>query len=184
MPQTAVRTNETVTSQAWDGFSGKLFTVCVALIVSLAAAELVEVNRFLRTAIQGRAFWYYLVVLLVVLGLLLGATLKRNGESQRTGLIRRLLTGIILGFLASVIAISATPLLVNGRPSPVISAWKDPLHLAAAAFLGLGWVYGALAQLTVYFIHRGRYRYIGILILACAVIRLVEMLPIARFLQR
>jgi hypothetical protein len=184
VPQTAVPTNETTTARAWDGFSGKLFTVCVALIVSLAAAELVEVNRFLRTVVQGRAFWYYLLVLLVVLGLLLGGTVKKGAESERESLIKLLSVGIVFGFLGSVIAISATPLLVGGSLSPTISAWKDPLHLAAAAFLGLGWVYGALAELTVYFIHRGRYWYIGILMLACAVIRLVEMLPLARFLQR
>jgi hypothetical protein len=184
MTQNAVPRNEVMTAQAWDGFSGKLFTVCAALIVSLAAAELVEVNRFLRTVVQGRAFWYYLLVLLVVLGFLLGATLRKGVESQRESLIKLLSVGIVFGFLGSIIAISATPLLVGASLSPTISAWKDPLHLAAAAFLGLGWVYGAVAALTVYFIHRGRYRYIGILMLACAVIRLVEMLPLARFFQR
>ena len=184
MPQTAAPTNQTMTAGAWSGFSRNLYTVCVALIVSLAAAELVEVNRFLRTVIQGRAFWYYLLVLLVVLGLLLGVTLKRSTERQRTSLIKLLPTGIIFGFLGSVIAISATPFLVSGSLSPAISAWKGPLHLAAAAFLGLGWFYGALAQLTVYFMHRGRYRHIGILVLACVVIRLIEMLPLARLLQR
>jgi hypothetical protein len=101
MPQTAVPTNETMTTQAWDGFSGRLFTVCAALIVSLAAAELVEVNRFLRTEVQGRAFWYYLLVLLVVLGLLLGATLKKGAESQTENLIKLLPVGIVLGFLAA-----------------------------------------------------------------------------------
>jgi hypothetical protein len=184
MPQTAAPTNGTITVPAWDGSSRKLFTVCVALIVSLAAAELVEVNRFLRTVVQGRAFWYYLVVLLVVLGVLLGATLKKGGESQREGLIKLLSMGVVFGFLGSLIAISTTPLLAGGSLSPAISAWKDPLHLAAAAFLGLGWVYGALAELTVYLIHRGRYRYIGILMLVCVVIRLVGMLPLARLLQR
>jgi hypothetical protein len=167
-----------------NGFSVKLSTVCVALTISLAAAELVEVNRFLRTVVQGRAFWYYLLVLLVVLGLFLGTTLKKDAESQKEGLIKLLSMGIVFGFLGSVIAISATPLLVGGSLSPTVSAWKDPLHLAAAAFLGLGWVYGALAELTVYFIYRGRYRYIGITMLVCLVIRLVGMLPLARLIQR
>lgn len=81
MTQTVARTNE-ATTQAWDVFSGKLATICVALAVSLAAAELVEVNQFLRTVVQGRAFWYYLLVLLAVLGLLLGATLKKGAESN------------------------------------------------------------------------------------------------------
>jgi hypothetical protein len=184
MSQTAVPTNETMTAEAPEALAGKLFTVCIALTVSFAAAELVEVNRFLRTVLQGRAFWYYLLLLLVVLGLLLGATLKTGAESQKEGLIKLLSVGIVFGFLGSVIAISATPLLVGGNLSPTISAWKDPLHLAAATFLGLGWVYGALAELTAYFIRRGRYRYIGILMLACAVIRLVEVLPLARFLRR
>src|SRR6266849_7932224 len=65
--QTLLPTNETMTTQAWDGFFGKLLTICIALTVSLLAAELVQVNRFLRTVIQGRAFWYYLLVLLVAL---------------------------------------------------------------------------------------------------------------------
>ncbi len=184
MPQTAVPTNEIMTTQAWGGFSGKLFTVCVALTVSLAAAELVEVNRFLRTVVQGRAFWYYLLVLLVVLGLLLGATLKKGAESQTESLIKLLSVGLVFGFLGSVIAISATPLLVGGSLSPTINAWKDPLHLASAAFVGLGWFYGGLAELTIYFIDRGRYRHIGSLVLTCVAIRLVEMLPLARLIRR
>ena len=181
--QTLLPTNETMTTQAWDGFFGKLLRICIALTVSLLAAELVQVNRFLRTVIQGRAFWYYLLVLLVALGLLLGATLKKGAESQTESLIKLLAVGILFGFLGSVIAISATPLLVSRSLSPTISAWKDPSHLIAAAFVALGWVYGALAQLTVYFIHRGRYRHIGILMLACAAIRLLEMLPIGRLIQ-
>jgi hypothetical protein len=102
-------------------------------------------------------------------------TEAKSGQSKAVG--------IVFGFLGSVIAISATPLLVGGTLSPTISAWKDPLHLTAAAFLGLGWVYGALAELTIYFILRGRYRNIGILVLACVAIRLVEMLPLGRFIQ-
>jgi hypothetical protein len=175
---TAPPANETLTTQVWDGYSEKLFTVCVSLIVSVAAAELVEVNRFLRTVVQGRAFWYYLIALLMVLGLLLSTTLKKKGaESQTESLIKLLPVGIVFGFLGSVIALSAIPLLRGSSLSPTISAWKEPLRLAFAAFLGLGWFYGALAGLTIYFIRRGRYWYIGILMLTCVVIRIVEMLP-------
>lgn len=91
--------------------------------------------------------------------------------------------GIVFGFLGSLIAISTAPLLVGGSLAPAINAWKNPLYLAAVAILCLGWVYGALAELTIYLIHRGRYRHIGILMLACVVIRLVGMLPLARVLQ-
>lgn len=120
----------------------------------------------------------------MVLGLLLGATLKKSAESQTESFIKLLSIGSVFGFLGSVIAISATPLLVGSSLSPTISAWKDPLHLVSAAFVGLGWFYGAVAELTIYFIHRGRYRDIGILALACVAIRLVEMLPLARLIQR
>jgi len=181
---TAPPANEILTTQVWDGYSEKLFTVCVSLMVSVAAAELVEANRFLRT-VQGRAFWYYLIALLTVLGLLLSTTLKKkSAESQTESLIKLLPVGIVFGFLGSVIALSAIPLLRGSSPSPTISAWKEPLRLAFAAFLGLGWFYGALAELTIYFIRRDRYWYIGILMLTCVVIRIVEMLPLARFLQR
>lgn len=181
MPETTIP--EITATQTRDWFSRELFTVCAALAVSLAAAELVEVNRFLRTVVQGRAFWCYLLVLLTILGLLLAVSLRRSTESQSENLAKLLLTGIVLGFLGSVIAVSATPLLADGSLSPTINAWKHPLYLASAALLGFGWFYGALAELTVYFIHRGRYLRIGMLLLACAAIRLIEMLPLARLTQ-
>lgn len=184
MPYTAAPADKTVTTLTRNWFSGKLLTVCAALGVSLAAAELVEVNRFLRSVVQGRAFWYYVLVLLVVLGLLLGATVKRGAASQAESLIKLLPVGIVFGFLAGLIAISATPLLVHGSLSPSISAWRHPLYLGYAVFLGLGWFYGALAELAIFFIQRGRYRHIALLMLACAAIRLVEMLPLARLIHR
>jgi hypothetical protein len=184
MPQSLVSRNETTVNDASNGFSGRPFTICMALTVSLVAAELLEVNRFLRSVIQGRSFWYYLVVLLVALGLMLAATMTKGAESQKEGLIKLLVLGILFGFLSSVIAISGTPLLAGDGLSPTITAWKDPLHLIAAGFLGLGWVYGALVELTVYFLHRGRYRHIGILVLACAAIGILERVPITRWIQR
>ena len=128
MLHTAPPANEPLTTQVWDGYSERLFTVCVSLMVSVAAAELVEVNRFLRT-VQGRAFWYYFIAVLMVLGLLLSTTLKKKGaESQTERLIKLLAVGIVFGFLGSVIALSAIPLLRGSNPSPTISAWKEPLR--------------------------------------------------------
>ncbi len=166
-----------------EGHYGKLFfTVCSALIMALVCAEVLQVNRFLRTAIEGRAFWYYLPALLVTLGLMLGATLNRVSRIQN--LPKMLLVGAFLGFLASIIALSVSSLLSAGSISPTINAWKNPSNLIFAAFLGLGWVYGVLAELTLCFIQRGRYWHIGILMLACTAVRLLEMLPLGRLIPR
>jgi len=159
----------------------------MALIGSVAAAELVEVNRFLRTVFEGRFFWYYLIAFLVVLGLLLSATTvtrKSGAESQKESLVKVLFLGVVFGFIGSLIALSLTPLLTQGHLSPTINAWKDPTRIAFVAFLGFGWFYGALAELTIFFIRRDRYRHIGIVMLICVAIRLVEMLPLARLFHR
>ena len=184
MDRVTIPNSETSMFQTLYRSRGRFFTVCFALVISLAAAEIVEINRFLRTVVQGRAFWDYLLVLLMVLGLLLVATVRTQAESEQTNLTKFLLVGVVFGFIASFIAILATPLLEYGTLSPTINAWRNPLYLASAAFLGLGWFYGALAELTIYFIRRGRYKHIGILVLTCIGIRLVEMLPLARLLQR
>jgi hypothetical protein len=161
-----------------------LFTVCSALTVSFVGAELLGANRFLRTVIQGRSFWYYLLVFLVALGLMLGVFLKRNGATQPESLLKLLLVGIVLGFVGSIIGISLSPLLSLGSLSPTINAWKDPLHLAVAALLALGWLYAILAGLTIYFVDRNRYRLIGVLMLACVAFRLLGMLPIGQLIRR
>jgi hypothetical protein len=177
--------NKVTAEKARDWFSGRqLSTIISVLTVSLLSAELLGVNRFLRTVIEGRAFWYYLLVFLVALALMLGFTIKKGAESQTQNLVKLLVLGAFLGFIASIIAVSVSPLLSTGSMSPTVNVWKAPLHLMAAAFLSLGWVYGILAELTLSFIQRRRYRHIGILIITCTVIRLLETLPIGRLIQR
>jgi hypothetical protein len=162
-------------AEAQEKSFGKLvFTVGGALAASFVAAELVGANRYLRTAIQGRAFWYYLLALLVVLGVMIEAVLQRGIEGGTQSLIRLLVGGAVLGFVASVVAISVAPLVTTGSISATLNAWKDPIHLIAAAFLGLGWLYGTLAGLTLYFARSGRYWHIGILMLACVGIKLLS----------
>lgn len=187
MPDTASPTSESLTTRTWGKYPEKFSTICLALIASAVAAELVEVNRFLRTVFEGKFFWYYLSAFLMVLGFLLSITnvTKQSGaESHRERLIRLLLVGMVFGFVGSLVALSATPLLTDGRLSPAINAWKDPTRIAFVAFLSFGWFYGALAELTIFFIRRGQYQRIGILILTCIAIRFVEMLPWVRLFQR
>ena len=174
-----------MTTKTNGGLSGRLFfTVCGALTVSFVGAELLGANRFLRAVIQGQSFWYYLLVFLVALGLMFGVFLKTNGATRSESLLNLLLVGIVFGFVGSIIGISVSPLLSLGSLSPTIKAWRDPLHLAVAALLALGWLYAILAGLTIYFVHRNRYRLIGVLMLACVAFRLLGMLPIGQLIKR
>ncbi len=179
--------NGSVTTQGGDSHPGKFSTILIALIASAAAAELVEVNRFLRTVREGRSSWFYLGAFLVILGILLGTARGRkesSAELQKESLVKGLLLGIVFGFVASLIVLSATPLLTDGRLSPTINAWKEPARMAFVAFLCFGWFYGAVAELTIFFIRRSQYQRVGVLVLTSVAIRLIETLPLARLFHR
>lgn len=162
----------------------RLLGVFVALAISVVAAELLWVNRFLRDVIQIQGtFWYYLAFLLVTIWISLSVTFKGRSQSQAEGLTRVVIKGVAAGLLGSVIAISGAPLLEYGSLASTISAWRKPVYLIYAVILSLGWVYGGLAGLALFLIDRRRYLHIGYLVGACAVIGILERIPILRWME-
>jgi hypothetical protein len=162
----------------------RLLEVFLALAISVVAAELLWVNRFLRDVIQIRgAFWYYLAFLLVTVWISLSVTFKGSSQSRGEGLTRIVLKGVVAGLLGSLIAISGTPLLEYGSLASTYSVWRKPVYLIYAVILSLGWVYGGLAGLALFLIDRRRYLHIGYLVGACAVIGILERIPILRWIE-
>ena len=158
-------------------------TISIALLLSLVESELLGVNRFLRTTIQGRSFWHYLALLLAWFGLILGYSLRGTDVFHRSSLIKVLSGGAILGLIGSIITLSLLPIIFTGSISPTIGAWKEPIHLFVAGLLACGWVYGILAGFIAYSIVRNQYSRIGVSILICTAAKLLGMLPLHRLIR-
>jgi len=168
--------NDTAFPPKRRGVLKRLLAVFLALAISVVAAELLWVNRFLRDVIQIQgAFWYYLALVLVIIWISLSVTFKGSSQFQAEGLTRTVIKGLVAGLLGSVIAILGTPLLEYGSLASTIGVWRRPVYLIILSF---GWVYGGLAGLALFLIERRRYLHIGFLVGACAVIGILERIPI------
>ena len=161
----------------------RVLTVFVALSISFVAAEFLLINRFLRDVIQVRiVFWYYVALLLATIWISLSVFTKESTQLEPQGVLEILIKGMSAGLLGSVIAISGTPLLENGNLASTISVWGRPLYLIYAMTFSLGWVYGGLAGLALFLIYRRRYLHIGFLVGGCAVLGILERIPIFRWI--
>jgi hypothetical protein len=149
----------------------------VSSVLTFIVAELVELNRFLRTVIQGQFFWAYTIVFVFTFVLLFAFSLLwfRGGQSQPTSFKRLFLPGTIVGFVSSLLGISLSPVLVSGGMSPGISAWKDSAHLFVAGVISLGWLSGALTAYIYHLIISNRWRKLTILFAICVGIRGMEL---------
>jgi|SRR5579859_1410553 len=161
----------------------RLLGVCVALAISAVATELLWVNRFLRDIIQIQmGFGYFLALLLVTIWIFLFAVFKGSTQFKTESLAGIMMKGVGAGILGSVVAISGTPLLQYGSLASTIYVWKRPLYFIYAIIFSFGWLYGGLAGLALFFFDRRRYLYIGLLVGTCAVIGILERVPIVRWI--
>jgi hypothetical protein len=162
--------------------SRRLLNICLALAISTVEAELLLVSRFLRDVIHGRYFWYHFALLLLTIGIVLGLASK-SIQSETESPVKDAVKGILSGFLGSFVAILGTPLLANGNLASALYVWKRPLYLIYAMFWSLGWIYGMLTALALYLICRNRYKHIALTAGACAVIGMLERIPIVRWIR-
>jgi hypothetical protein len=176
--------NHEMLSAKWRDISRRLIVAFLALATSVVASELLWVNRFLRDVIQLQgAFLYYLALLLATIWISLFVQFKTSPESRAQGLAGIVIKGVAAGLLGSVIAISGTPLLEYGSLASTINVWRRPLYLLYAVIFSFGWVYGGLAGFAWFLIDRRRYLYVAFLVGSCAVIGILERVPILRWIQ-
>lgn len=150
-------------------------TTCAALTLAVLLMETVEVNRVLRTWIQGNAFWAYVLVFMGVLAILLtfgSLLLIRLGKLTR---LRLLFVGLASGFIGTLVAIPTSPLLLGRGLSPALGALKHPFYLMAISALALGWLAGIISGLLAYAIFQKRYTLVFRVFIAALLVRLVEI---------
>lgn len=146
---------------------------CIALGLTFLIAELLGLNRFLRTWIQGRAFVAYLIVLYLGLVLTLGLLLSSRSRFAEMKLWTALAAGALIGFVCSIVADLLSPLLTGRGFSPVRNALHRPVYLMAVGGLLMGWLSGALTAFTWHSLIVNKKRLL-ILITICLVIWVLE----------
>ena len=154
---------------------GTIGALCAAPILAVMLMEIAEVNRILRTWIQGNLFWAYLLMFTVVLGLLLALGSLLLTKFGQLSLLNLSLVGLASGFIGSLVALPASPLLVGRGIAPAIAALKHPFYLMAISGLALGWLGGILGGLFAYAISHRRYILIQRAFVVAMLIRLAEI---------
>jgi hypothetical protein len=147
-----------------------LWSTWVALAVCFALAEVVELNRFLRSWLEGRNFWAYMGAYLGVLGALLcvGFLAFATRKLSVSGIS---LIGIFAGLLSSVIALSMSSFLLGRGIQPTLNAWRDPVQVVIFAMVSLSWLFGGVVALVTYAIVRRSYRHLLYLLLGSVAIK-------------
>src|SRR2546423_4469100 len=107
------------------GLQQSLF-IFLALATTVVTAELLQINRFLSDVIHGRAFLYYLVLLLIVIGISLSVNFKTDSQLRPQRLFSMTVKGVFSDFLGSIVGISGAPLLTTGTLASSIGVWKKP----------------------------------------------------------
>jgi hypothetical protein len=152
-----------------------LVSIWISLGVGFAAAELLDLDRFLRTWIQGRAFWVYIASYLVVLGIALSVSVLVVPQIQKLSTWWMLILGVGIGFLDGLLAILLNPLLLGKGLTPSWNAWRDPVRFLIAGGLSMGWVYGAIVVLASQSLANRSYWRLAYFLSACAGIRILEL---------
>ena len=152
-----------------------LASIWISLGVGFIAVELLDLNRFLRTWIQGRAFWVYIISYLLVLGIALSVSVLVVPQIQKLVTWKMLIFGVGIGFLGGLLAILVNPLLLGKGLTPSWSAWKDPVQLLVAGGLSMGWVYGAIVVLASQSLANRSYWRLVYFLCACVGVRILEL---------
>jgi len=153
-----------------------LVCVWISLVVCFIAVELLGLDRFLRTVIEGRAFWVYITTFFVLLGVGLSVSLLLVPQIQKFATLKVLVLGMALGFLSAIVAILLNPPLLGKGFAPSLNAGRDPAQLLVVGVLSMGWIYGAIVVLASRWLARRSYLHLVYFLLACAVFRVVELL--------
>src|SRR5262249_21274933 len=120
----------------------------------------------------------------IIIGIALSVRFRTGSQFRQESSFRTIAKGVLAGFLGSVVGILGVPLLTTGTMASSIGVLEKPSYLLLAAFLSLGWVYGALAAGTLYLICHRRFRTLMLLMAVFAIFGLLERIPILHWFRR
>lgn len=175
---TSEYTTADTTSSVNDGIGGRLTRFGLLLFSSSLAfvvAELVEVNRFLRTVIHGKSFWAYTVILIFTFALLLALLPSKDNEGWSRRMAQLSLLGTVVGYVGSLLGILFSPILLKGELPSSLIIWRHFPHFFLAGLISLGWLNGAVAAFIYHSILSNNRRRLIILFAGCLVVRGVEL---------
>jgi hypothetical protein len=150
------------------GIVKSLVSVWSSVGIGFFVAEGFGLNHFLRSWVQGEAYWYFLACELGALASLLsGAVLLSPGIRNVTAW-KATLIGCFLGFPSSIAAILLTRPLVRHDYTSSLRVLQDPLHLVVASAISMGWAYAGIITFVAHSLLNKKYRRLAILLSVCA----------------
>jgi hypothetical protein len=111
----------------------------------------------------------------VVLGIALGGFMLVFPRLQKLAIGKMVILGVGVGMLSSLVALSISPALVGKGFAPSLKAWREPVWWVIASGLSLGWLYGGSVGFMSHSLVKRRYWRLAYLLLACAGIRILEL---------
>ena len=150
-------------------------SVLLSLLVSFAATEIVGINHVVRTLVQGYAFWVYISSVFGLIALTSGGLVFLVPRADWISTWKLVAYGVCGGFICGLLSILLNAPFVGKGFGPSWRALKEPTQLALAAVLGMGWLYGGISAFATRVVMRGRYLTILYFLLACAGVRVLEV---------
>lgn len=148
-----------------------LVSIWIFLGISFLSLEVLGLNHFLRTWIQGNAYWVYIFSYLVIWGLVSSASLTIVSDLKRFSTWKWIGFGVGLGLLSSFLALSMnSPLLGNGF-GPTWRAWRHPATQLMVIGLSMGWLYGAIIAFVAHSLVGRNYWRVAYFLLVCGGVR-------------